>query len=239
MEAAVRISGPLVGGLFIARPNRFAAVVSIDGNEEVVHVPNSGRLTELLVPGRPVLLRAVPKPSRKTRYDMALVGLEHTLVSADARLPAALFAEAVAQGRLPRFRGYAVTAREVTLGKSRLDLLLSGPRSCLVETKSITLVEGGAALFPDAVTERGARHLRTLVQARAEGYEAAVVFVIQRPDASCFVPNDAADPLFGQTLREAARAGVEVHAYACGVALDEIALTREVPVFLKEEACGR
>ena len=225
---------PLVEGRFIKRLNRFAALVDVDRKEHLAHVPNSGRMGELLVPGYRVLLAPAPaSTSRKTAYDLALVDTGGALSSADARLPNKLVAEALAQGRLPQFRHYPVVRPEKVFGESRLDFLLEGPKgSCYVETKSVTLVEDGVGLFPDAPTLRGVKHLHSLMAARRERHEAAVIFVIQRSDADAFTPHDQADPLLGTTLREAVAAGVKAWAYRCRVDEQSIVLADEVPVRL-------
>lgn len=199
----------------------------------MVHLPNSGRLHELLVPGYGMLLRPVPGDHRKCPYDLSLVDLGFTLCSADARLPNTLAAEAIGEGRIREFADYTAVRREVTYTDSRLDLLLEGhDPPCFVETKSVTLVEEGRALFPDAPTLRGVKHLNTLIHARSEGYRAAAMFVIQRGDAEDFTPYDEADPLFGQTLRQAADYGVEILAYRCTVTTGEITLADRIPVLL-------
>ena len=227
------LSLDLVEGKFITRLNRFAAMVEVQGQEVMVHVANSGRLGELLVPGYRMILKPALGDHRKTHFDLALVDLGSTLCSADARLPSSLLAEALAEGRVPEFRGYPTLKREVTYKESRLDLLLEGgSQPCFIETKSVTLVEDGLALFPDAPTLRGVKHLHSLVDARNHGYRAAVVFIIQRDDAEAFSPHDIADPLFGATLRSSVAAGVEALAYCCRVSEKEIRLTRRVPVRL-------
>ena len=225
---------PLVEGRFIKRLNRFAALVDVDRKEYLAHVPNSGRMGELLVPGYRVLLAPAPaSASRKTAYDLALVDTGDALSSADARLPNKLVAEAIAEDGLPQFGGYPVVRPEQVFGESRLDFLLEGPDgSCYVETKSVTLVEDGVGLFPDAPTLRGVKHLHSLMAAREAGHEAAVIFVIQRADADAFAPHDTADPLLGTTLREAVAAGVDVWAYRCQVSERSISLADEVPVRL-------
>ena len=225
---------PLVEGRFIRRLNRFAALVDVDRREHLAHVPNSGRMHELLVPGYRVLLAPAPRSSaRKTAFDLALVDTGGVLSSADARLPNKLVAEALAQKRLPQLRGYPHVRPETVFGESRLDFRLSGPAgSCYVETKSVTLVEDGVGLFPDAPTLRGVKHLHSLMAARKEGHSAAVIFVIQRADADAFAPHDEADPLLGATLREAVAAGVEAWAYRCRVDEQSIVLADEVPVRL-------
>ncbi len=225
---------PLVEGRFIRRLNRFAALVDVDRKEHLAHVPNSGRMQELLVPGYRVLLAPAPaSASRKTAYDLALVDTGDALCSADARLPNKLLAEAIAEDRLPQFGGYPVVRPEQVFGESRLDFLLEGPDgSCYVETKSVTLVQNGVGLFPDAPTLRGVKHLHSLMAAREAGHEAAVIFVIQRADADAFAPHDIADPLLGTTLREAVAVGVKVWVYRCRVDEQSIVLADEVPVQL-------
>lgn len=221
-------------GYFIVRLNRFAALAEVAGREEMVHVANSGRLRELFEPGRRLLLAPALGEHRKTRYDLALVDLDNTLVSADARLPNALVAEALAEGRLEPFAAYPEIRREVAYGESRLDLALEGTAGrCYLETKSVTLVEeGGVARFPDAPTTRGVKHLRTLMRAVAEGHRAGAIFVVQRSDAACLTPHDESDPEFGKALRMAKESGVDVLAYRCRVTPEEIALADPVPVRL-------
>lgn len=223
----------LVNGRFLRRDNRFRATVSVKGVETAAHVPNSGRLVDLLVPGREIWLVPAHAAQRKTPLDLKLVNLDGVLVSVDARLPNPLFAEAVRGGKLPAFN-YEIVEPEVRFHESRLDFRLSGTRGiCWVETKSVTLVEEGTALFPDAPTARGSRHLRELMALQAGGgVETSVVFIIQRPDARRFAPNKTADPEFAATLRQAADSGVMVKAFACQVSLESLAIDKEVPVFL-------
>lgn len=223
---------PLVEGRFIKRLNRFAALVDVEKREYLAHVPNSGRMGELLVPGFRVLLNPAPAgTTRKTAFDLALVDTGDALSSADARLPNKLVAEAIEQGRLPQFAEYTTVKPESTYGESRLDFRLDGPHGCCyVETKSVTLVEAGVGLFPDAPTLRGVKHLHSLMAAMDEGHRAGVIFVIQRADADAFAPHDTADPLLGATLRTAIARGVEVWAYRCRVDERRITLSDEIPV---------
>ncbi len=229
----MRVPGPLLPATFVRRDNRFRATVLLDGREVAAHVPNSGRLHELFVPGRPVLVRPVDKPHRKTHYDLLMVRVDGQLVSLDSRLPAPLFAEAVRQGRLKEFTGYEEVREEVPLGRSRIDVLLEGNAGrCWVEAKSVTLVKAGVAYFPDAVTARGKRHVEELARALTAGDRAALVFIVQRADAHRFTPHDASDPDFGRALREAARQGVEVYAYRCRVTPEYIEIAERIPVLL-------
>ncbi|MSQ17023.1 MAG: DNA/RNA nuclease SfsA [Dehalococcoidia bacterium] len=232
--ALVQLGPNLTEGRFLERLNRFAALMKVAGQPQLVHIANSGRMRELLAPGHRVLLQPVAgAPHRKTRYDLALVDLGGTLVSADSRLPNALVREALEQGRLPQFAGYPQLRAEVVFGESRLDLRLDGPSgTCYIETKSVTLVNDGVALFPDAPTVRGVKHLGSLSQAVAAGHRAAVMFVVQRSDAQAFAPNDVADPAFGAALRRTAALGVEVLAHRCQVTERQIVLAEALEIRL-------
>lgn len=224
---------PLVEGLFVERLNRFAVAVTVGGESVRAHLPNSGRLRELLVPGAPVLLEARPRAGRRTSYDLALVRQGEEWVSVDARLPNRLFREALEEGRLPEWKGARVLQAEVRRGRSRLDFLLGGPEPDMrtwVEVKSVTLVQEGYGLFPDAVTARGARHLEELATALAQGDRAAVVFVVQRGDARAFRPHWEADPHFARRLTEVAQREVQVLAYRCQVSPEEVHIAEALPV---------
>jgi sugar fermentation stimulation protein A len=222
---------PLTAARFTRRDNRFRVVVEVDGQLNTAHLPNSGRLSELLTPGRELRLAFMPSHRRKTPYDLKLVRYAGVWVSVDARLPNPLFAEAFNAGLLPGFEGYTRLQAEVRLEDSRIDFLLTGPTGrCWVETKSVTLVEDGTARFPDAPTERGRRHLRAMVRAVEHGDRAAAVFVVQRPDAHAFEAHAQADPDFDQVLRQAISAGVRVLACRCHVSETEISLATFIPV---------
>lgn len=223
-----------IEGRFVSRDNRFRVTVEIEGREVWAHLPNSGRLGELLVAGRRALLVKRSGAQRKTGYDLSLVEMDDRWISVDARLPNDLVEEALRAGLLEPLRGYPSIRREVPHGRSRFDLLLDGSDQppCLVEVKSITLVLDELGCFPDALTTRGRRHLQELAGAVERGWRAAVVFVIQRDDARGMRPHDEADPDFSKTLRQAALRGVEVYAYACRVGPERIEIVRRVPVHL-------
>ena len=215
------------------RVNRFRVTVVVDEREVDAHLPNSGRLTELLTPERACWLEPAASSTRKTDFDLKLVAYGGTLVSVDARLPNPLLAEALEARRLAPFKTWESFAREVVLRESRIDFRLVLPEGPVwLEAKSVTLVEGGVARFPDAPTARGSRHLRALVRAVEMGQRAAVVFVVQRADAQSFAPHDEADPVFRETLRRAADAGVRVLAWTCRVSLEGIGLAERIPVAL-------
>jgi sugar fermentation stimulation protein A len=230
----LEIEGNPVEGRFVARDNRFRVTVEVDGQGVWAHLPNSGRLGELLVPDRRVLLVERLGAKRKTRYDLSLVEMEGRWVSVDARLPNDLVEEALRAGRLAPLVGYPTIHREVPFGRSRFDFLLEAldMPPCLVEVKSVTLVVDGLGCFPDAVTARGRRHVNELAHAIEAGYRAVVVFVVQRDDAAGLRPHDESDPDFGQSLRAAARRGVEVYAYSCCVEPGWVEIVRSLPVHL-------
>jgi sugar fermentation stimulation protein A len=228
----IRFNG-LAAGRFVRRLNRFAALVEVGGRTEKVHVRNSGRLHELFTPGRRVFLEAARTSERKTRFTLGLVRLSSGYVSADAHLPNALVEAGLTRQGIPGFRGHRILRREPALGDGRADfLLVRGRRQCLLEVKSVTLVEDGVALFPDAPTLRGRRHLQRLIEARRRGLDAAVLFVIQRNDATALAPNRNADPAFSLALRRAVRAGVRVSAMRCRVDRGGISLDKLVPVLI-------
>lgn len=231
MAPCVSFPRPLAAGRFVRRLNRFAALVEVRGRRERVHVRNSGRLHELFRAGRPVLLDPAGTPGRRTRFTLALVRLPSGYVSADAHLPNALVAEGLKRRAIPGLRGYRIVRREPVIGRNRADFLLArGRRQYLLEVKSVTLVQNGIALFPDAPTLRGRTHLEHLIAARRRGLGGAVVFVIQRNDAEALAPNRATDPEFAAALRRASRAGVRVVAMRCRISPRGINLDRPVPV---------
>ena len=229
---------------FLARPNRFIAQVELDGRVETVHVKNTGRCRELLLPGCTVYLEGSANSARKTRYDLVAVekvrpGLPPLFINMDAQAPNKVFAQWMEAGQgealgLPR---PTLLRPEKTWGNSRFDfyweLSKAGrSRQGFVEVKGCTLEENGLALFPDAPTQRGVKHLRELMACRAAGYEAAVCVVIQMAGMTAFSPNDRTHPEFGAALREAAAAGVKVLAVECAAAPCSLTMTRPVPVDL-------
>ena len=234
----MRLPGGLVLGTFTHRRNRFAAGVLVDGQACVAHVPNSGRMTELLVCGAPVMLEPAPSsPARRTAFTLALVEYEGRWVGVDSRMPPALVVEAWRKGLLPSLSRYPKVEREVRYGESRLDLRFEGVEGhCYVEAKSVNLVVDGVALFPDAPTVRGAKHLGELARAAGQGHGAAVVFVVQRDDATALAPHVAADPHFADQLRRAASRGVGVYGISCSVTSRAVTPVRQLPVVLDHQA---
>ena len=219
----MKLSPNLQQAVFIERPNRFSALVEVDGARVMAHVAKLRANEGAFRQGRNRVPDAQERPHTQDGLrPVPLVQLEDALVSSDARLPSALVDEAIGNGQLEQFASYTWRRREATFSHSRLDMVLGNGGLCYVEVKSVTLVEDGVGLFPDAPTSRGARHLEALIEAKGQGHRAAVIFVVQREDARAFAPNAPADPLFADTLRKARAAGVEVYAYRCRVSLEEV-----------------
>ena len=229
---------------FLARPNRFIAQVELEGRVETVHVKNTGRCKELLLPGCTVYLEGSSNPARKTKYDLVAVEKVRPdrpplFINMDSQAPNKVFAEWMAAGLgedlgLPR---PTLLRPETTWGNSRFDFYWElSEKGCgrkgYVEVKGCTLEEQGLALFPDAPTERGVKHLRELIACREAGFEAAVCVVVQMAGMTAFSPNDRTHPEFGAALREAAQAGVRVLAVECAAAPGSLAMTKPVPVKL-------
>lgn len=188
---------------------------------------------ELLTVGAKVVLLEVLKEHRKTRYDLIGVFLNDQIVSIDSRVPNKLVYAALKNHDLPEFSKYHQITPEYTYGDTRFDFLLANKDArCFLEVKSCTLVKDGVAMFPDAPTERGRKHLNALIKAQTEGYRACILFLIQRSDATLFTPNIETDPKFGQTLNEAVLEGVEAYAYHSEFTGDLITLRDKVKVTL-------
>ena len=205
----------MVQGEFVSRPNRFIAHVIIDGKEEICHVKNTGRCKELLVPGAVVWCQSWDNPNRKTKFDLIAVQKGERCINMDSQAPNAATKEWLLAGGLGEIRDLK---GEYTHGDSRFDFsFIRDEKRCFLEVKGVTLERDGVCAFPDAPTQRGAKHLRGLTALAREGYGAYVLFVIQMADVKYLHPNDATDPDFGAALREAADAGVTVLAVDCAV----------------------
>ncbi len=223
-------------GRFISRPNRFIAQVEIDGEIQTVHVKNTGRCRELLVPDVRVYLEISDNPARKTKYDLIAVEKQTDsgilLVNMDSQIPNAAAEEWLRNGGL--FSENAVIVREKTFGKSRFDFYIEdGNRKIFLEVKGVTLEYDGVAMFPDAPTERGVKHINELVSSLESGYEAYILFVIQMKGMKCFVPHDEMHPEFGDALRNAEEKGVRIIAMDCIVTPDSMTVDEEVKVNLR------
>ena len=223
--------GKILPASFLSRPNRFVARVEAEGEELVCHVKNTGRCRELLVPGATVWLEESPNPSRKTKFDLIAVEKGDRLINMDAQAPNKVFGEWAAAGGFRE--GLTLLRPETTYGSSRFDFYWESSKSRgFVEVKGVTLEEDGVVRFPDAPTLRGVKHLDELVKAREAGCEAAVCFVIQMENVRWFAPNDVTHPEFGQALRRAAQAGVEILAMDCAVTPQSLTMGKSVPIRL-------
>lgn len=227
----------IVKGVFLSRPNRFIAKVLVDGSEETVHVKNTGRCRELLQSGVTVYLEKSSNPNRKTAFDLVAVekrreGKTDLLVNMDSQIPNAAAFEWLS-GENPLFSKNAKIRREVTFGDSRFDLYVEdGERKAFVEVKGVTLEFDGLALFPDAPTERGVKHIMELIKAKETGYETYLLFVIQMKEILAFAPHREMHPDFAEALRYAADKGVNIIAMDCIVTEDSMVIDKEVEVLL-------
>ncbi|MBC2582850.1 DNA/RNA nuclease SfsA [Clostridium sp. DJ247] len=217
---------------FIRRPNRFQGYVKINGDETLVHVPNTGRCKEILIPGCTVLLREENNPMRKTRYDLIAGYKGNKLINIDSQIPNKVVEEALVNKKIEELANYENIEREKVFGNSRFDFKLSDRygRECYLEIKGVTLEDSGRTMFPDAPTERGTKHLLELVEARKQGKDAAVLFLIQMSEVTSFSPHDEMDKAFGEALRYADNNGVNVLAYDCEVSENSITLKNRVEV---------
>lgn len=232
----MKIEGELIEGRFIKRLNRFEAIIEIEGTQELVHVPNTGRLKELLTENAAVLVRKFDNPNRKTKFGLLLVKKDEVWVSIDsANLPNKIVYEALKNNTFKQFSTYSEVRREVTMLNSRFDFGLFGDDGeYYIEVKGVTLVEERKAFFPDAPTTRGTRHLEELADIKLSGRGAGVIFIVQREDADEIRPNDRTDKDFGMALRKANEAGVELYAYVCKIDVEQrqVNIIRSIPVVL-------
>ena len=223
--------GKVIPAEFLARPNRFIAEVKIGNRIEKVHVKNTGRCRELLVPGCRCYLHDSCSPSRKTRYDLIAVKKGELLINMDSQIVNDVAEEFLKKGTL--FPKSAVIRRETVFGSSRFDFCIeTGSRKIFLEAKGVTLENDGVVSFPDAPTERGVKHLDELVSALKQGYESYLLFVVQMGNVRLFRPNDEGDPAFGAALRRAERAGVKILAMTCRVTPGSITVDSPLPVEL-------
>ena len=216
-------------GIFLARPNRFIAHIEINGTVEICHVKNTGRCRELLVPGCTVWCQRSDNPNRKTKYDLIAVQKGDRLINMDSQAPNKAAGEWLASGGLGDISDLRA---EVKHGDSRYDFsFLKDGKRCFLEVKGCTLETDGVCAFPDAPTERGAKHIRGLTAAAREGFGAYILFVIQMSDVKYIRPHDETDPAFGAALREAAESGVHILAMDCAVTPDTMNI--RLPVLVK------
>lgn len=217
--------------VFLERPNRFIAYVEREGEKETVHVKNTGRCAELLVPGAQVYIQRSVNPERKTKWDLIGVEKGERMINMDSQIPNRVVEEWIRDGNL--VEGATLIRPETTFGSSRFDLYVEAEgRRIFIEVKGVTLEENGVCRFPDAPSERAVRHLEELERAEREGYETYVFFVIQMKGVKYFTPNTDTHPAFAKALRKAAKNGVRVLAYDCVVTGDSIRIDSPVRVVL-------
>ena len=218
-------------GTFLERPNRFIAYAELDGKTEGIHVKNTGRCAELLIPGASIYVQESDNPARKTKWDLIGVEKGSRMINMDSQVPNLVVKEWIESGHLTS--DIRMVRPETAYGNSRFDLYVeTGSSRIFIEVKGVTLEEEGVVRFPDAPTQRGLRHIRELTRAAGEGCGAAVVFVVQMERAAYFAPNDDTQPEFGRALAEARRAGVRLVARCCEVTPLRISLGQEIPVKL-------
>jgi sugar fermentation stimulation protein A len=221
----------IISGLFIERPNRFVAGVLLDGREEWVHVKNTGRCREILIPGTKVYLEESGNAKRKYRYSLVAAYKGDCLINIDSQAPNAVVKKALMTNRIIEIPGIRLVRPEVSFACSRFDFYYeTADQKGFIEVKGVTLERDGTALFPDAPTQRGARHLRELISATKQGYHCAVIFLIQLNGAGSFRPNRETDGEFALAVHEAALAGVKILAYDCKVRPGELVLQKQVRV---------
>lgn len=221
----------IVEGEFISRPNRFIAYVRVNSKEEIVHVKNTGRCKELLNTGARVFLEVSDNPERKTKYDLVAVYKGNELINMDSQAPNKVALEFIKE----KYKGAKIVP-EYRYGSSRIDIYVEyeGARK-LIEVKGVTLENDGIAMFPDAPTERGVKHINELIKAKGEGYESYILFVIQMKNISEFKPNYKTHKEFGEALVRANEAGVKILAYDCVVTPSTLKIDAPVSINLENE----
>ncbi|MBU3192177.1 DNA/RNA nuclease SfsA [Clostridium bowmanii] len=219
---------------FIKRPNRFQAYVKLNGEELMVHVPNTGRCREILVPGSKVLLREEVNPTRKTLYDLIAGYKDNKIINIDSQIPNKVVDEALKNKKIGHLAKYNIIQREKTFGNSRFDFKLSNDigEEYYLEVKGVTFEVDGKSMFPDAPTDRGRKHLLELIETKKMGFGAGVLFLIQMDKIKNFSPYDDMDKAFGDALRLAYKSGVNIFAYECEVGENFITLNNQVEIIL-------
>ena len=223
----------IIQGKLKKRVNRFIAEVFIDGTVEQVHVKNTGRLKELLIPDVEVLLEVSDNPNRKTKYSLIAVSKKGNWVNIDSQAPNEVAFEALKEGKLVEIGSVKTLKKEVTFGDSRFDLYYEqGEQKGFMEVKGVTLEKNGIATFPDAPTARGTKHVLELNKAVQAGYKGAILFVVQLKGCQAFTSNKEMDPTFADALIEASRNGVQILCYDAIVRENELVLDEPIPVVL-------
>lgn len=222
----------LVHGTLIKRFKRFLADVRLDdGTEVVAHCTNSGSMKSCLENGAEVYLTPVTNPKRWTKFTWEMIKINGSWVGINTGNPNKLAFEAISTGKIPELAGYTNVKREVVYGDSRFDVFAENDNEkCFVEIKNVTLKEGKYALFPDSATTRGQKHLKTLMEVKANGMRAVMLYIVQRTDVEVFAPAKEIDPDYAKILKQAVDAGVEVIVMHAEVSPGKIELTKKLPV---------
>lgn len=215
-------------GVFLSRPNRFEALIKIEDEIELVHVPNTGRMIELLLEETVVVLKKSNNPNRKTRYTLFFVLKEGHLICVNSVLANDVFEDAIKSGKIDWLKGNV--KREVVYNNSRIDFFIDGKEKTFIEIKCGTYEENGVVMFPDAPTERGRKHIDELMKAMREGYRAAVIIIAFMDYVNEFTPNYKIDMKFGEKLKDAFENGMIVKAYNCTIGIEEISIKNELKI---------
>lgn len=224
----------IVEGIFLERPNRFIAYVLINGKKETVHVKNTGRCKELLVPGATVFLEESDNPNRKTKYDLVKVIKGNRIVNMDSQAPNKVVGEWLNSNNL--YKNTTLVKSEKTYEKSRFDFYIEGDgKKAFMEVKGVTLEKEGVVRFPDAPSERAIKHIEHLIKASEEGYDTYVMFVVQMNNVKYFQPNEDTHKEFADILRKASEAGVKILAYDCNVTKTGMNIEKPVKVVLTRD----
>ena len=234
----MKIEGPLIDAIFIERPNRFITIIEIGGKKHKSHLPDPGRLKELLIPGVSLVVRPAPEnKKRSTAFTTIMVNLKGQWISLVSTLPNQFVKYSFQNKCMPIFQRYKLVKPETAIRNHRLDFLLSNKsgKNFFLEVKSVTFVEDGIAKFPDAVTTRGINHAKILTDLVKEGEFAGILFVCQRPDATLFEPMWDRDPMFSNVLFNAYKMGVKVWCITLNISKTEISFNKEIPVNLKKK----
>ncbi len=221
----------LISGKLIRRYKRFLTDVELaDGNVVIAHCTNSGSMKSCLEEGAPVFLSPAKDPKRKTRFTWEMIFMNNGWIGINTSIPNILAYDAVKNGNIDKLKGYTFVKREVTFGDSRFDIFATNENEkCFIEVKNVTYKEGKYALFPDAVTTRGKKHLETLMEVKRQGMRAVMLYVIQREDIETFAPASQIDPNYALTLIKAYNKGVEIIPVIAQVSPEKIELKREIP----------
>lgn len=223
----------IVEGVFIKRPNRFIAEVLIDKKIETVHVKNTGRCKEILIKGTKVFLQKSDNPNRKTKYSIISAYKNNMLINIDSQIPNYVVYEAIQNNQIPEFISCDILKREKKYKNSRFDLYYEkNNKKGFIEIKGVTLEKDGLAMFPDAPTKRGTKHLEELIDATYNGYESNLFLLIQINDIFRFKPNNITDILFTETLAKANSAGVKILCYNSFVTKDEIIIGNKAKILI-------